>query len=104
MFKKWFDDALEIVLISAINLRGNFKLDSSPDRDLDGFIETFLGRHAAQKSKIGTACSLELEFVYRHTVVYGSSPIHPGQRVLLSARNRNHWHFPEFTIERNQIW
>src|SRR5437763_11780948 len=103
MVQKRFDLFLEIIPIRAIDLGSDLQLLAGADCNLDGMIETFLRRDAAQEGHIISRVFLQRELVNGHAVVHRTYPIDLGTKLRLRVRDRNQRHLSEFLIQGSQI-
>src|ERR1700722_5067605 len=103
IIEKRLNDGVKMLLIDAIDLGCDLQRHADPLGDMNGLLQSFFRRAAAQKSQIFPRLAVERKAVFRQSMMHGPLPVHPRQWFPLRVRNRNHGHIGIRAIERGQV-
>jgi hypothetical protein len=97
------DYGLKVLLVLVVHLCGNLQGQPGAQCDFDRPFRTFLGGYAAEEGKVFPRAFMEGIQIFGKTVMYGSSPIQPGDRAPLRVRDRHDGDFAELMKQRYQV-
>src|SRR5262249_3860741 len=84
----FFNLFIEVVLVRAIDLRGNLERQPGAARDFDGAIDALLRRNPSQERQVAFRRVIQAEQVVRQAVVHGPLPVGLRQSQALIVGNR----------------